>query len=254
MPTPRDTVLRLLSQGRAHAFLLAGRPDDARDVVADIVGALLAVPAADIARHHNIAILARPAEKKTGEKKAQIPVEDAVEFGARLARSAFGPGKKVGIVEDADALNAHGQNALLKTLEEPKGDTALFLCTEYPDRMLATIRSRVVEVAVPRRASRDADVAQAVDAFVRAGKTDRLLQALALTKGDEAAGMERVQEFVAHLAAALHTTVLQECGTMTPERVRAHANALALLAEAPRALRDHANPTLVLEEVALALP
>jgi DNA polymerase-3 subunit delta' len=54
---------------------------------------------------------------------------------------------KVFIVDEAELLNAAGQNALLKTLEEPPtpeqgGGTTVILVTANEDRLLPTIRSR----------------------------------------------------------------------------------------------------------------
>ncbi len=53
---------------------------------------------------------------------------------------------KVFIIDDAHLLDASGQNALLKTLEEPPTDTFLILITPQEDRLLATIKSRCQRV------------------------------------------------------------------------------------------------------------
>lgn len=49
---------------------------------------------------------------------------------------------KVFIVEKADATSVTAANALLKTLEEPSGNTVFMLLTRTPDLLLPTIRSR----------------------------------------------------------------------------------------------------------------
>lgn len=49
---------------------------------------------------------------------------------------------KVFIVEEAELMSAAAQNALLKTLEEPAGRTAIILLTDEPGALLATVRSR----------------------------------------------------------------------------------------------------------------
>jgi DNA polymerase-3 subunit delta' len=54
---------------------------------------------------------------------------------------------KVFIVDEAELLDAAGQNALLKTLEEPPPGTTLILVTSSEDRLLPTIRSRCQRVA-----------------------------------------------------------------------------------------------------------
>jgi len=54
---------------------------------------------------------------------------------------------KVFIVDEAELLNSTGQNALLKTLEEPTAGTYLILVTASEHRLLPTIRSRCQRVA-----------------------------------------------------------------------------------------------------------
>ncbi|MGB0767242.1 MAG: ATP-binding protein [Phycisphaeraceae bacterium] len=54
---------------------------------------------------------------------------------------------KVFIVDEAELLNPTGQNALLKTLEEPTDGTYLILVTASEHRLLPTIRSRCQRVA-----------------------------------------------------------------------------------------------------------
>lgn len=56
-------------------------------------------------------------------------------------KSQYSRGQVVQI-QPADALNTNAANALLKTLEEPSGDTTLILATDRPMTLLATIRSR----------------------------------------------------------------------------------------------------------------
>jgi DNA polymerase-3 subunit delta' len=51
-------------------------------------------------------------------------------------------GYKVAIIRPADAMNANAANSLLKTLEEPTGNTLLILLTALPGKLPATIRSR----------------------------------------------------------------------------------------------------------------
>ncbi len=51
-------------------------------------------------------------------------------------------------LQPADALNINAANALLKTLEEPSGDTTLILSTDRPMSLLATIRSRCQQIAL----------------------------------------------------------------------------------------------------------
>lgn len=53
---------------------------------------------------------------------------------------------RVLILNDSHMIGINGQNALLKTLEEPGGHTTIILITHMPNAMLATIRSRCIHI------------------------------------------------------------------------------------------------------------
>jgi len=94
--------------------------------------------------------LARYSDEKTirDRKLTRIPVEvlrSALIEPANLAAKLSGG--KVFIVDEAELLNPAGQNALLKTLEEPPAGTTLILITASEDRLLPTIRSRCMRIA-----------------------------------------------------------------------------------------------------------
>lgn len=62
--------------------------------------------------------------------------------------------RRVFIIDEAELLNPTGQNALLKTLEEPPPTSVIILLTTNPARMLPTVRSRCQTLAF-RRLSED---------------------------------------------------------------------------------------------------
>jgi DNA polymerase-3 subunit delta' len=49
---------------------------------------------------------------------------------------------KIAVIDQAHCLNQEAQNCLLKTLEEPKGNSLILLITDQPERLLPTILSR----------------------------------------------------------------------------------------------------------------
>jgi DNA polymerase III delta prime subunit len=57
-------------------------------------------------------------------------------------KSTTQTGRKVGIIHDVDRMQPVGQNAFLKTLEEPPGNSFFLLATGSPSSLLPTIRSR----------------------------------------------------------------------------------------------------------------
>jgi DNA polymerase-3 subunit delta' len=71
-------------------------------------------------------------------------VRDVVD--RRLAMKRFEGRRRFVILDPADAMNPQAQNALLKTLEEPPGETTLVLVASSPDALLPTIRSRCLRV------------------------------------------------------------------------------------------------------------
>ena len=87
-----------------------------------------------------------------GRKLLSIPVEVLKQHllgpAHRAAQLAHG---KAFILDEAELLNPTGQNALLKTLEEPPssagGGTTIILITSQEDRLLPTIRSRCQRTA-----------------------------------------------------------------------------------------------------------
>lgn len=59
--------------------------------------------------------------------------------------------RKVCLIEAAETMTTAAGNALLKTLEEPRGDTLLILLSSQPQRLLETIRSRCQVLQFPRQ-------------------------------------------------------------------------------------------------------
>ncbi len=59
-------------------------------------------------------------------------------------------GYRVVLLRDFERGNAHAQNALLKTLEEPGSDVVLILESSAPSRIVGTVKSRIVNVVFDR--------------------------------------------------------------------------------------------------------
>jgi DNA polymerase-3 subunit delta' len=85
----------------------------------------------------------------------QIKVDQIRQLIESLTLSSYRGGYKVGIVEGAEALNANGANAFLKTLEEPTDNTLLIMVARPSHRLPATIASRCMRVPLqaPDRAA-----------------------------------------------------------------------------------------------------
>ncbi len=94
------------------------------------------------------------------QKQSNIPVAVLDEFllePAAKTRALRGDSLvgKVFIIDEAELVDPRGQNALLKTLEEPPEGTVIILVTTFPDELLPTIRSRCQRVAFSALADED---------------------------------------------------------------------------------------------------
>ena len=87
-------------------------------------------------------------EPEEADKPIKIDqVRDLVGFVVQTAQLG---GRKVVLLEPAEAMNLNAANALLKSLEEPAGDTVLMLVSHQPSRLLPTVKSRCVQQACPQ--------------------------------------------------------------------------------------------------------
>jgi DNA polymerase III subunit delta' len=82
------------------------------------------------------------------EDAKQIKIDQVRELIEALTLKSYRGGYKVGIIEGAEALNAHGANAFLKTLEEPTADTVLIMIARPGHRLPATIASRCLRLGL----------------------------------------------------------------------------------------------------------
>jgi DNA polymerase III subunit delta' len=82
------------------------------------------------------------------EDAQQIKIDQVRELSESLALKSYRGGNKVGVIEGAEALNAHAANAFLKTLEEPTADTLLIMIAKPSHRLPATIASRCLRLVL----------------------------------------------------------------------------------------------------------
>jgi len=78
----------------------------------------------------------------TLEDKHTIGIEQIRALVAHLSLTSFAGGGKVAVIEPAEAMTNNAANSLLKTLEEPSGDSLLILVADRLGRLPATIFSR----------------------------------------------------------------------------------------------------------------
>lgn len=129
-----------------HGVLLEGAPGTGKSTAAFALAlALLDGGEGSVATRKQVAARQHPdLHLLTPPKdKSDIRVDDVRQLQSSLASRAYGERARVAIIDPADRLNEEGQNALLKTLEEPGEATFLLLVTSRPEGLLPTVRSRV---------------------------------------------------------------------------------------------------------------
>lgn len=92
--------------------------------------------------------IVRQVNEKTGRLRAQILADDVRRLNEFLGLSAADGGRRVVLVDSADEMNVQAANALLKMLEEPPERTVFLLVSHQPMRLLPTIRSRCLKLAL----------------------------------------------------------------------------------------------------------
>lgn len=86
-------------------------------------------------------------EPEEADKAIKVDqVRDLVSFVVQTAQMG---GRKVVLIEPVESMNISAANALLKSLEEPSGNTVLLLVSHQSSRLLPTVRSRCVQQACP---------------------------------------------------------------------------------------------------------
>ncbi len=136
-------VLRaMISAGRLpHALVLSGPGSVGKMAVAEAV-ARVVLDADALATHPEVTVIACMPSPKTGKMREHISVEQVQQARARFLQTPMLGGKKVLIVAEAERLSTVAANALLKTLEEPRGSAHIILTTVDADLLLPTLRSR----------------------------------------------------------------------------------------------------------------
>lgn len=142
----------------AHAYLLQGPAGIGKRALADCLAARLLCQQPQpleacgqckschllAAGTHPDLYLLQPEEVDKAIRVDQV--RELVDFVVQTPQLG---GRKVVVLEPAEAMNPNAANALLKSLEEPAGNTVMLLVSHQPSRLLPTIRSRCVQQRCP---------------------------------------------------------------------------------------------------------
>ena len=95
---------------------------------------------------HDEQLLATLSNKEAAKASDEIKIDQIRRAQESISLKPSEGQKKVLIVDSAETINDAAQNAFLKTLEEPPGDSLIILITSMPQSLLPTIRSRCQEL------------------------------------------------------------------------------------------------------------
>ena len=99
--------------------------------------------------HPDIAVIGKAVAGKI-EDKLIVSVDQIRELKKDVYIVPNDSEKKAYIIYDADSMSTSAQNALLQVLEEPPSHAVFLLCSENPDALLQTVRSRCVDITSKR--------------------------------------------------------------------------------------------------------
>jgi DNA polymerase-3 subunit delta' len=253
---------RLLRAARSlrlhHAVLVVGPPGSGASTVARWLAAALLCPN-DLAVDAPCGACRTCRRVHTSEHpdlhtlrieagRHEVAIGQVRDLQRALLLSAVEARARVAIVDPADSLNEEGQNALLKTLEEPGDDTFVLLCASAPEALLPTVRSRCERLGVRRLDDATVRAELSRRAPERAAAHER---AIALARGCLGQALLACTE----QAVQLQDLVQQACATSKPLRPLATARAVLAGAEngADAAARARAFVAAVRTEGALRL-
>ena len=159
-----EQISQVLGRAARHpgqAYLFQGPAQVGKRMVAERFAALLLFTAEELASlqtsrdlltqrllaHPDFILFGRTTDAK------EITVKQTRELLQRLAMSSARGGKIVVLIDGADQLNEESANALLKSVEEPSSALVFVFIAERPDRLPATLRSRLIPLMFHRVAN-----------------------------------------------------------------------------------------------------
>jgi DNA polymerase III subunit delta' len=140
----KQYLQKVVEQNTAsHAYFFSGSRSLGKLSLAKVFAeALLGIESGSLLSHPDVTLVQT--------QESSISVEEIRLLREHLRLSSLSNGPKIAIIDQAHKMTIAAQNALLKTLEEPSAGTIVILIADTEDALLATIRSRCVQLSFSR--------------------------------------------------------------------------------------------------------
>lgn len=144
-----NALKAMLENGRVpHAMLFAGPEGVGKAAVANVFAAGLLCtggglkPCGDCPSCRRAQNMSHPDLVAVSPDGASIKIDQVRELQREIALTPYYGQRRVGIIDAAETMTTQAANSLLKTLEEPVGNTVFILLTSARQQLLDTIISR----------------------------------------------------------------------------------------------------------------
>jgi len=176
-----------------------------------------------------------------------IKIDQVCDVVDRAQYRPFEGRRRVVIIDEADALVAAAQNALLKTLEEPTPSSVFILVTARPDMLLPTVLSRC-----PQLRFRPLPAAEIATVLMAQGRSETEARAVAAI-ADGSAGQALQASAEAFVESRDLAQQVLERAAKQPEPARRIECAQQLITKAPAGVSDRDQLATHLRAMAVLL-
>jgi len=171
---------------------------------------------------------------EVAEGKASIGVDQIREAGDFVTKTAGYGSQKILVISDAEKMTTGASNALLKTLEEPQGNSLIMLLSQRTWLLPATIRSRCQTWRLPAlKAASSTDHLRAAGVAVPSdiSENDRALERLVLSVADGKAESRSVVMNMVEAVLSTDMSVADASGVLQGFELTDSVEAVALALE-----------------------